>query len=133
LKINDNFSGYIGISLNMRQLGIKNPLGINFSGSIKGLSEAADGGISPFPVFGNEWLWESCEMNCEFIHSIGIFQIRSKTGYAFFPEKDDKWDFSLSTSIRFKHGRLSLKAASPDFPEKWNWTISWRMEIQRKD
>jgi hypothetical protein len=133
LKINDSFSGNFGISLNMRKIGIKNPLGINFSGSIKGLSAAAGDRLSPFPVADNEWSWESSNINCEFIHSIGVFQFRSKAGYTFFPEKDDKWDFSVSTAIRFKHGRLSFKAASPDFPEKWNWTVSWRMELQRKE
>jgi hypothetical protein len=132
LKINDSFSGNFGLSLNMRQIGIKNPLGINFSGSIKGLA-AADDGISPFPVLNKEWSWQTADINCEFIWSIGVFQFRSKTGYTFFPEKDEKQNFSLTATIRFKQGRLSFKASSPDFPEKWNWTMSWRMEIQRKE
>jgi hypothetical protein len=131
LKISDSFSGNFGISLNMRQIGIKNPLGINFSGSVKGLA-GADSDTSTFPVLDKDWSWQTADINCEFIWSVGIFQFRSKTGYTFFPEKDDKWDFSLNTSTRFKQGRLSFKAASPDFPEKWNWTVSWRIEIQRK-
>jgi hypothetical protein len=131
LKINDSFSGNFGISINMRKIGIKNPLGINFSGSVKGLA-GVDGDISPFPALDNDWAWESADINCEFLWSVGIFQFRSKTGYTFFPEKDEKWDFSFSTAVRFKHGRLSFKMASPDFPEKWNWTVSWRMEMQRK-
>jgi hypothetical protein len=131
LKINDSFSGNFGISLNMRQIGIKNPLGINFSGSVKGLARA-DSDTSPFPVLDKDWSWQTADINCEFLWSYGVFQFRSKTGYTFFPEKDDKWDFSLNTTIRFKKGRLSFKAASPDFPEKWNWTISWRIETQRK-
>jgi hypothetical protein len=133
LKINDSFSGNIGISLNMRQIGIKNPFGINFSGSTKGLSIVTDDRIPPFPILDKEWSWESSDINCEVIWSIGVFQFRTKTGYTFFPEKDEKWNFSLSTSVRFKQGRLSFKAASPDYPEKWNWTVSWRMEIQRKE
>jgi hypothetical protein len=132
LKINDSFSGNMGISLSMRQIGIKNPLGINFSGSIKGIVEAADNGISPFPVLDKEWSWDSSDINCEFSWLLGGVQFRSKTGCTFFPEKDEKWDFSVSTIIRFKHKRLSLKAASPDLPKKWNWSISWRMETQRK-
>jgi hypothetical protein len=130
-KINDSFSGNIGISLNMRKIGIKNPLGINFSGSIKGLAES-NGGISPFPVLDEDWSWQTADINCEFLWSIVVFQFRAKTGYTFFPEKDEKWDFSLNTSMRFKQGRLSFKAVSTDFSEKWNWTLSWRMELQRK-
>jgi len=131
IKINDSFSGNVGISLNMRKIGIKNPLGVNFSGSIKGMA-GADSGTSPYPVPDKDWSWESAGLNCEFLWSYGIFQFRSKTGCVFFPEKDEKWDFSLSTTIRFKNGRLSFKASSPDFPVKWNWTASWRMEVQKK-
>jgi hypothetical protein len=131
LKISDSFSSNLGISLNMRKIGIKNPLGINFSGSVKGLAgENSDKSI--YPALDNDWSWDSAGLNCEFIWSIGAFQLRSKTGYTFFPEKDEKWDISLGTTFRFKNGRFSFKAASPDFPEKWNWTISWRTEIQRK-
>jgi len=131
LKISDSFSGNLGISLNMRQIGIKTPLGINFSGSIKGLAGANDS-ISPFPVLDKDWSWEKADVDCEFLWSIGVFQFRTKAGCTFFPEKDEKWELSLGTTIHFKHGRLSFKVSSPDFPEKWNWTASWRMEIQRK-
>jgi len=131
LKISDNFSGNFGISLNMRQIGIKNPLGVNFSGSIKGLA-GVNSGISPYPALDKDWSWEIIDINCEFIWSAGIFQFRSKAGCAFFSEKDEKWDFSFSTAIRSKMGRLSFKVASPDFPKKWNWTTSWRIELQRK-
>jgi len=131
LKINDSFSGNLGISLNMRQIGIKNPLGINFSGSIKGLA-GTNGDISPFPVLNKDWSWETADVNCEFIWSAGVFQFRSKAGCTFFPEKDEKWDLSFSTTIRSKIGRLTFKASSPDFPEKWNWIVSWRTEMQRK-
>ena len=131
LKINDNFSGNFGISLNMRKIGIKNPLGINFSGSVKGLA-GADSNKSIYPALDKDWSWQSADLNCEFLWSVGVFQFRSKAGYTFFPEKDDKWELSLGTTIRFKYGRFSFKAASPDFPKKWNWTVSWRTEIQRK-
>jgi len=130
-KISDSFSGNFGISLNMRKIGVKNPLGINFSGSIHGKAGENDD-ISPYPVLDKDWLWENASINCEFLWSVAIFQFKSKIGCTFFPEKDEKWDFSLSSTTRFKHGRLSLKASSEDFPEKWSWTISWRMEMERK-
>ncbi|GBU26852.1 hypothetical protein R84B8_00367 [Treponema sp. R8-4-B8] len=131
LKISDSFTGNLGISLNMRKIGIKNPLGVNFSGSIKGLA-GANVDISPFPVLDKDWSWETADVNCELLWSAGIFQFRTKGGCVFFPEKDEKWDFSLNTTIHFKQGRFSFKVSSPDFPEKWNWTASWRMELQRK-
>jgi hypothetical protein len=131
LKISDSFSGNLGISLNMRQIGIKNPLGINFSGSVKGQAGENDI-VSPFPVLNEDWSWKTADVDCEFLWSIGIFQFKTKAGCTFYPEKDEKWDFSLNTSVRFKYGRLSFKVSSPDFPEKWNWTASWRMEMQRK-
>jgi len=131
LKISDSFSGNLGISLNMRQIGIKNPLGINLSGSIKGLA-GINGATSPFPVLDKDWSWETADINCEFIWSIGVFQFRSKAGCDFFPKKDEKWELSFSTIIRSKMGRLSLKASSSDFPEKWNWTASWKMDLQSK-
>jgi len=130
-KINDSFSGNLGISLNMRQIGIKNPLGINFSGSVKGLA-GTNGDKSPYPVLDEDWSWETADVNCEFLWSVWIFQFRTKVGCTFFPEKDEKWDISFSTTVRTKIGRFSFKVSSPDLPEKWNWTTSWRMEVKRK-
>jgi len=119
-KINDSFSGTLGLNIN-------NILGVNISGSIKGLGESDN--PSPYPVFDDMWLWDTTSVNCDFILSPGIFQFRSGIGCTFFEEKDKKWDFSVSASARFMHGRLSLKAASEDF-DRWNWTVSYRLEMQ---
>jgi hypothetical protein len=134
-KISDKFTGNAGISLNLQKIGIKSPLGVNFSGSIRLLS-AAEEIPSPYPAPNNPWTFDSAGINCEFIWSPHKFQFRSKIGYTNEAKNEDenkeKWDFSISSAIRFRHGRLSLKAASPDFPERWNWTASWRMEITKK-
>jgi len=101
--------------------------GVNFSGSIKGLTASA-GSPSPFPVSEEPWVFDNAAASCELVWSPRIFQLRSKLGYSAYENKDDKWDFSLSGAVRFKHGRLSVKAESPNFPEKWNFTVSWRLE-----
>jgi hypothetical protein len=111
LNYNDNISATLGLNINMQKIGLSNPLRINLSG------------------FTDR---DSASGSCEFIWSNKNFQIRSKTGYTNYLEKDDKWSFSVSTLIRFRQGRLSLRAESPDFPEKWNWSMSWRIEINGK-
>ena len=79
--------------------------------------------------------WDSTSASCELVWAIrpedipGIYQLRFKTGYTNYEKKDEKWDFSVSVSGRFRHGRLSIKAESADFQNDWKWTVSWRAEI----
>jgi len=123
-KVNDGFSGSMGLSFNMAKLGVKSPLNINFSASVDGLRDLnAD---------NDSWSRKSTGLDGEIYLSSRKFQIRSKAGVTFYAEKEDKWDLSLTGTLRFKYGRLSLKAASPDFPDKWNWTVSWRVEKSEK-
>jgi len=110
-SMDDSISGVIGFTVNMQKIGITNPLRINLSGS---------------------WEENSTAGNLEFILTHRGFQLRSKVGITYIEEKDEKFSFSISTSMRFKRGRISLRAESPDFPERWNWSISWRMEILEK-
>jgi len=131
LKISDSYSGSIGIAVNLRYFGTTSPLNINISGSIKGIT-MSDSVPSPFPIPNEAWSWESASVGAEFIWSNKRYQLRSKIGYTNHVEKDEKWDFSISALMRFKHGRLSLKIGSTEFPEKWNWSVSWRKEIQLK-
>ena len=128
LKINDSFSGTVGIGLYS--------LGIAVSGSIKGEAQTLGGASElkpnlfpvPFSRKDEQWNKDSSAINCELFWSYKKLQLRSRVGVSFYANKDDIWDLSLSGAIRFKPGRLSLKVASPEFPEKWNWSLSWRLE-----
>ena len=120
-KVADGLSGYIGFSLNLRNLGINSPFGVNISGSIKGLELPEDSAEEP-------WLMNSSGVNCEFTWSPLNFQFKTKTGYTVNAKNEEKWLFSLSGAARFKYGRLSLKLESPDFPDKWNLTVSWNLQ-----
>jgi hypothetical protein len=124
-KINDSLSGNLGISLFFPKMAKTGPLGVNFSGSIKTL--ASDNTPSPYPWTANHD-FDASSAACEFTLSPRNFQIKSKIGYSAYAKKDGGWDFSLSAAARFKHGRLSIKAALSDFSEKLTWTVSWRVE-----
>jgi hypothetical protein len=127
LKISNGLSWNFGISINLPQMAKTGALGVNFSGSIKSLT-SSDGSPSPYFVPEEPWAFDNAGGSCELIWSPRIFQFKAKLGYSAYENKDDKWDFSLSGAVRFKHGRLSVKAESPDFPEKWYFTVSWRLE-----
>jgi hypothetical protein len=126
-KITDSISSNLGVSLFFPQMAKTGPLGVWFSGSIKGFSS----GDAPFPY---PWTGKRDLDNaggaCELSISPRNFQIKTKIGYSVYAKKDDVCDFAVSAAARFKHGRLSIKASSPDFPEKWDWTVSWRVEKQ---
>jgi len=124
-KITDSLSGNLGLSLFFPQMAKTGSLGVNFSGSIKGFS--SDDSPSPYPGTGKRD-FNTAGGACELTLSPGNLQIKSKIGYSAFANKDSVWELSVSAAARFKHGRLSIKAASPDFPHDWNWTVSWRVE-----
>jgi hypothetical protein len=126
-KITDSLSTGLGVSLFLPQMAKTGPLGVYFSGSIKGFF--SDDAPFPYP-WTEKRDFDNAGATCEFSISPRNFQIKSKIGYSAYAKKDDVWDFAVSASARFKHGRMSIKAASPDFPEKWDWTVSWRVEKQ---
>ena len=127
LKVSDNFSGSFGMSISLRRIRINSPLGINISGSVKGLS--AMDNPSLFPVFDDGWLWNEASAGFELSVSPGKFQFRTGLEYTAAAKKDGKFSFFVYASARFIHGRVSLKAESAEFPQKWNLSVSWRLEI----
>jgi hypothetical protein len=56
-------------------------------------------------------------------------QLSAKAGYEKTEGKDGVWEASFSTSVRAKKSRFTVKAATPAFPYKWEYTISWRMQL----
>jgi len=129
-KINDKYSGNLGFIIDLPGKSKKNPLGVNFSAFVEGLP--ADESPSPYPFSWESWLFDSAGGACELSWSPIFLQFRSKIGYTAYENKDGMWNLSLSAAARFKYGRIGIKAASTDFPEKWNWTISWRLEKSEK-
>jgi len=59
------------------------------------------------------------------------FSVQLSTGadYEKTAGKDGVWNASFSASVRGKKNRLTIKAATPAFPKKWECTISWRMQL----
>ena len=143
-KIKDGIDGSLGLSLNLPPLllpgsllpasaaKVKNlkpkvyPLNINLSESIDWLGRA-DGPPPPFPFFP-PGSFDSAKTSCELLWSPGLFQFRTRLGYTAYAKKENQWDASFSTAVRFKHGRFSLKFSWPVFPEDWNCTLAWRVE-----
>jgi len=126
-KVNDGLSGHIGLSVNLAGI----PLGVNLSGSVNGLT-ALEGSPSPYPVYEKSRVFDTGSVSWELVLPLSIFQFRAKTGVSFYSKKEEKWNFSLSASARFKYGRLGLKTTMEDSGEKWSWTVSWRLEKPEK-
>jgi hypothetical protein len=128
-KISDKLSGNIGFSLNLREISKNTPFGLNLSGSINRIT-ASQGVLSPYPVSEIPWILDIAEIKGEITWFPPNYQFRIGVGYSKNAKNIEKWEFSSSAAVRFKHGRLTLKTVSREFPEKWLWTISWRLEIQ---
>ncbi|MDR0495918.1 MAG: hypothetical protein LBG95_09875 [Treponema sp.] len=144
-KIHDSVDGTLGLSLNLPPMllapgllpatarKVKNPkpknypLGINLSASVKELGSAGEA-PAPYPFFPANQEFDSARASGELLWSPGIFQFRTRWGYTAYAKKDNQWDGSISAAARFKYGRFSAKLAWPVFPEKWNVTLSWRVE-----
>jgi len=147
-KINDSIDSSIGLSLILPSFKMpafllpatsaktankpkSYPLSINFTNSLDFLGPAKNT-PSPYPFFQSKQKFDSTKTSCELLWSPGIFQLRTRWAYTVFEEKDNKkkdnkWESSVSAAVRFKYGRFSIKFAWPDFPEKWNCTLSWRV------
>jgi len=78
---------------------------------------------------GGEVIWRAPNLQLGNIVSAGTFELRTRLGYMVRAEKDPILDFSVNCSFRpGRWGRVSLRVASTDFPEKWNYTLNWRFE-----
>ena len=122
-KTTDTLDGLLGLEFS--------PLTAVFSCSLHSLSTLDADHISLFqvPVFQT---FESLKLAGELGWNPGIFSLRTRLGYTVKAEKDNVFEFSLSGSVKpGKWGRVAFRIASADFPQKWNYTLSWRLEAQR--
>jgi hypothetical protein len=150
-KIYDDIDGALGLSLSLPPMLLppvllpassrktKNPgpksypLSINLSATIKTLGSSAEV-PPPYPFLpigaesGAPMEFDSAKESVELLWSPGIFQFRTRWGCTSYAAKDNQWDGSISAAVRFRHGRFSVKFAWPVLPEKWNCTLSWRVE-----
>ncbi|MDR1419931.1 MAG: hypothetical protein LBI86_06120 [Treponema sp.] len=139
-KILDSMDGSLSLSLNVGRGNAVPPLGITLSGSVAGT--AAEGWISPYPAAAGH-RFDSARAGWEFLWSPsgkplripGTFQFRTRAGYTARDKKDPFWDFSFSTALRFRYGRLSVKIAAGEISERkpfpdpgtWDYTLSWNL------
>jgi len=80
---------------------------------------------------GGELIWRAPNLRIGEIVSAGSFELRTRLGYTVRADKDPILDFSVNCSFRpGRWGRVSLRIASTDFPEKWNYSLSWRFETR---
>jgi hypothetical protein len=109
---------------------ILGPFSAVFSFALDNLSRLDEAGKSPplfrlplFETFG------SFKVSAELGWKPGIFDLGARLGYTIMAEKENLWSLSLNCAVRpGKWGRLGLKIASSDFPKKWEYTVSWRLE-----
>jgi hypothetical protein len=108
------------------------PFSSVFSCSLHSLSSFEEEGGIP-PLFRSRGFedFESFKVSAELGWKPSVFDIKTRVGYTTRAEKDPIRDLSLNISIRpAKWGRIGLKIASADFPEKWSYTLSWRFNAK---
>jgi hypothetical protein len=119
-KTEDRLEGVIGL-----RAGLFRPA---FSGTLTGVA-GEEKTPPPFPSLKNFRNFSSAAFSGELSYAPRIFLVKTKLGYTARKEKEGLWEASLSLTVQKKPGRLSLKIASPDLPDKWTWEISWRLEL----
>jgi hypothetical protein len=120
-KTADNLDALAGFSFG--------PLSAVLSCSLHGLSYLDNENLFAIPIFesfdsfkvSGELGWKPSSAH------LGAIDLRARLGHTIRQKKDPLWDFSFNSSLKHgKWGRVGLKIASPDFPKKWNYTLSWR-------
>lgn len=119
-KTEDRLEGVIGL-----RAGLFRPA---FSGTLTAVT-GEEKTPPPFPAPKNFRNFHSAAFSGELSYAPRRFLVKTKLGYTAKKEKEGLWESSLSLTVRQNPCRFSLKIASPDFPDKWTWEISWRLEL----
>jgi hypothetical protein len=108
------------------------PFTVALSCSIDSISDSISvfqGNVIPLPLPPSFQSFNAGKVSGEGSWSRGSFSIKFKTGRCFFAEKPAFWDISAGVSIKpFRGSQFGLKIASPEFPGKWEYSISWKLE-----
>ncbi|MDR2053856.1 MAG: hypothetical protein LBP80_10630 [Treponema sp.] len=108
------------------------PFGLGLQGSVSGVSAAeTDGALSPFPAPAS-WEFNAAKISGNISWSFSVLSFGAKAGYTAASEKAPVWEISLSAAIRGRPGRFSFKIGAPEFPQKWNCSLSWRLQLETK-
>ena len=113
------------------------PLSSSLSFSLHSLSSLEeDTGIMPVFVSPFFESFDSFKLSGELgwvpNFRFGALDLRARLGYTIRAEKKNLWEPSLGVSLRSgKWGRIGFRIASTDFPEKWNYTLSWRFQAKK--
>jgi hypothetical protein len=110
---------------------LSSPLRLNYTFSLDGRPKLQDD-VSPYPLSAQGWEYDAAKWSAEFAWSPWILDLRSRFGQALKEGKDTLWETSFSAACKTKFGRVGFRAASPDFPSTWNYTLSWRLELSLK-
>jgi hypothetical protein len=89
----------------------------------------------PFPDPRSTYTINAWKLGLEASMPISFFTLTAKSGFSATLDSqtavwnDVKIPFSFALRAQALPGRLTLKAESPDFPNDWNFAISWRLQI----
>lgn len=100
------------------------------SGTLTGISAPAE--PLPFPFPEESLAFNSAKIEGEVSYRLGfwgfMWGFTAKLGYRAKKNAEPLWNTAAQVSIQRKNGGLSLKAASPDFPSRWTYTVAWRLQ-----
>jgi hypothetical protein len=115
------------VSLRLFRLGLDSRIGVS------GLKKNPEENPEPYQVFPGTlslgpYHFDSLRLHESFVWNRDFFQC--KTGFGYNAEMKAAglstfWDTSLALTLKGKHGWFSLKISSPEFPDDWEYTLSW--------
>jgi hypothetical protein len=87
------------------------------------------GDAAPLPLPPSFQSFSAGKVSGEGAWNRGIISLKCKAERRFFAVKPAFWDLSAGVSVKpFRGSRFGFKISSPQFPRKWEYSISWRLE-----